>query len=75
MIKNHKKNTYKSSVWWGNWQWPEVKESQYTPEDEFIEEEEEEEEKPKEQKEQASKQKNKLFDYLNKDTDAKRNNR
>ena len=57
----------KLTVTWG-------KESQYTPEDEFIEEEEEEE-KPKEQKEQASKQKNKLFNYLNKDTDAKRNKR
>ena len=47
---------------------PEVEESQYTPEDEFIEEEEE---KPKEQKQQAPKRKNKIFDYLNKD--AKRN--
>ena len=37
---------------------PEVEESQYTPEDEFIEEEKE---KPKGQKEQAPKQKNKIF--------------
>ena len=43
---------------------PEVEESQYTPEDKFIEEEEE---KPKEQN-QALKRKNKMFDYLNKDT-------
>ena len=49
---------------------PEVEESQYTPEDEFIEEEEE---KPKEQKQQAPERKNKILDYLNKD--AKRNKR
>ena len=47
---------------------PELEESQYTLEDEFIEEEEE---KPKEQKQQAPKGKNKIFSYLNKD--AKRN--
>ena len=40
---------------------PHVEESQYTTEDEFIEEEE----KPKEQKQQVPKQKNKMFDYLN----------
>ena len=47
----------------------ELEESQYTPEDEFIEEEQEE--KPKEQKQQVPKRKNKIFYYLNKD--AKRN--
>ena len=48
---------------------PEAEENQYTPEDEFIEEEE----KPKEQKQEAPKRKNKVFNYLNKD--AKRNKR
>ena len=46
---------------------PEVEESQYTPGNKFIEEEE----KPNEQKQQVPKQKNKIFNYLNKD--AKRN--
>ena len=47
----------------GNWQWTwRRKESQYNPEDEFIEEEEE---KAKEQKQQAPKQKNTIFSYLN----------
>ena len=49
---------------------PEVEESQHTPEDEFIEEEE----KPKEHKNNKHlNEKNKIFDYLNKD--AKRNKR
>ena len=49
---------------------PEVEESHYTPVDGLFEEEEE---KPKEQKQQATKRKNKIFDYLNKD--AKKNKR
>ena len=62
------KEIYKSSVRGGNWQWTsQVEESQYIPEDEFLEEEE----KPKEQKQQVPKRKNEVFDYLNKD--AKRN--
>ena len=47
---------------------PEVDESQYTPEEEFIEEEKEEE-----KKQPALIKKNKTFEYLNKD--AKRNKR
>ena len=47
-----------------------VEESQYTPEDEFIEDKEE---KPKEQKQQGPKRKNKIFNYLIKY--AKRNKR
>ena len=45
---------------------PEIEESQFAPEEEFIEEEKEEK-----TKQSPPKRKNRIFDYLNKD--AKRN--
>ena len=46
---------------------PEIEESQFAPEEEFIEDEKEEEKT----KQSPPKRKNRIFDYLNKD--AKRN--
>ena len=64
MAKNTKKNIKKIYEQKSDSE-PEIEESQYTPEEDLIEEEKEEKKQP------ALKRANKIFDYLNKD--AKRN--
>ena len=64
MAKNTKKNIKKIYEQKSDSE-PEIEESQYTPEEDLIEEEKEEKKQP------ALKRTNKIFDYLNKD--AKRN--